>query len=62
MAVVVTPAGLVLHHRDDKSWIPHPDAWSLFGGAVESGEDPADTVVRELEEELGLSEVAFRPR
>jgi 8-oxo-dGTP diphosphatase len=61
MAVVVAPAGIVLHHRDDKPWIPHPGCWSLFGGAVEPGEAPADTVVRELEEELGLTEVEFRP-
>ena len=61
MAVVVSPMGIVLHHRDDKPWIPHPGCWSLFGGAVEQGEDPHGTVVRELEEELGLSGVKFRP-
>ena len=52
--------GIVLHHRDDKPWISHPGCW-LFGGAVEQGEDPHGTVVRELEEELGLSGVKFRP-
>jgi 8-oxo-dGTP diphosphatase len=61
MAVVISPAGVVLHHRDDKPWIPHPGCWSLFGGAVEQGETPEQTVVRELEEELGLTEVEFRP-
>jgi 8-oxo-dGTP diphosphatase len=61
MAVVISPVGVVLHHRDDKAWIPHPGCWSLFGGAVEPGEDPHDTVVRELEEELGLSGVKLRP-
>jgi 8-oxo-dGTP diphosphatase len=61
MAVVISPAGIVLHHRDDKPWIPHPGCWSLFGGAIEHGEDPQDTVVRELEEELGLTEFEKRP-
>lgn len=61
MAVVISPAGIVLHHRDDKPEIPHPGCWSLFGGAVEQGEDPHDTVVRELEEELGLTEFELRP-
>jgi 8-oxo-dGTP diphosphatase len=61
MAVVISPVGVVLHHRDDKPWIPHPDCWSLFGGAVEQGEAPEQTVARELEEEMGLTEVEFRP-
>lgn len=61
MAVVISPAGIVLHHRDEKPWIPHPGCWSLFGGAVEQGEAPDDTVARELEEELGLSDFEFRP-
>jgi len=33
---------------------PHPGAWLLPGGGVEHGEDPRDTVVRELAEETGL--------
>ena len=61
MAVVISPAGVVLHLRDDKPWIPHPGCWSLFGGAVEQGESPEQAVVRELEEELGLTGVDVRP-
>jgi 8-oxo-dGTP diphosphatase len=61
MAVVVSPEGIVLHHRDDKPWIPHPGCWSLFGGAAEPGEEPAETVVRELSEELGLQQARCRP-
>ncbi|MEU6404726.1 NUDIX domain-containing protein [Streptomyces sp. NPDC046985] len=61
MALVISPDGLVLHLRDDKSWIPHPGRWSLFGGALEPGEQPAETVVRELREELGLDDAVCRP-
>ena len=61
MALVVSPDGLVLHLRDDKPWIPHPGCWSLFGGAVEEHEEPAQTIVRELQEELGLDSAEYRP-
>lgn len=61
MAIVVNPNGIVLHLRDDKPSIPHPGCWSLFGGGVEDGENPRDAVLRELEEELGLTSVRVRP-
>ncbi|MGH7698870.1 MAG: NUDIX hydrolase [Candidatus Dormibacteria bacterium] len=31
-----------------------PDVWDLPGGHVEAGEDPAEVLVRELAEELGV--------
>lgn len=39
---------VLLCHRRDK------DLWNLPGGALESGEAPWETVVRELKEETGL--------
>jgi ADP-ribose pyrophosphatase YjhB (NUDIX family) len=33
---------------------PEPGAWTLPGGGLEFGEDPADGVLRELAEETGL--------
>ncbi len=60
MAIVATPDGVVLHLRDDKPEIPHPACWSLFGGAVDDGELPDETIRRELGEELALHEVTLR--
>ncbi|MBT0773246.1 NUDIX domain-containing protein [Kineosporia sp. J2-2] len=61
MALVVSPAGIVLHLRDEKDWIPHPGCWSLFGGAVEEGESAVEALRRELEEEIGLVDFEARP-
>ena len=38
-------------------WASHPDdgKWTMPGGAMEWAESPLETVVRELEEETGLS-------
>lgn len=53
-AVVVEDGAVLLSH-----WNPrHPrlrGAWSLPGGGMEIGEQPAETVLREVLEETGLS-------
>ncbi len=33
---------------------PHPGSWTLPGGGIDHGEEPRDTVVREVHEETGL--------
>lgn len=38
----------------------YPDVWDAIGGHVEQGETPADALVRELQEELGVWPSAFR--
>ena len=55
-ALVVTRGGrYLMQHRDPFPWIHFPDHWCCFGGAVEPGETPRDTVLRELHEETGIT-------
>ncbi|MDD3487257.1 MAG: NUDIX domain-containing protein [Candidatus Moranbacteria bacterium] len=43
---------VLLFRRDNKDSIPFPNMLDLLGGHVEEGEDPAQTAVREMAEEL----------
>jgi len=43
---------ILLYLRDNKSTIPFPDHWDLFGGHIEEGETPEEALVREVKEEL----------
>ena len=52
-AVIVDARGMLLAHRHDG---PRA-AWTLPGGGLEAGEDPADAVVREVREETGFDVV-----
>ena len=53
--VVINDAGeILLHLRSDNG------QWSLPGGALEPGEEPADAVVREVWEETGVKVVPER--
>lgn len=45
---------LLLQLRDDKSEIFFPHHWGCFGGACDPGESREQTLLRELQEELGL--------
>lgn len=40
--------------RDNKLGIPFPDMWDIPGGHVEPGENPVDTIKREMMEEMNL--------
>ncbi|MBF6424033.1 NUDIX domain-containing protein [Nocardia cyriacigeorgica] len=53
--ILVNPHHEVLMYlRDDKPDILYPNMWSLLGGMIEAGETPAECVVREIEEEIGV--------
>jgi len=45
---------LLIYLRDNKPTIPFPNHWDLFGGIIEEGETPEETLVREIEEEIGV--------
>ena len=46
---------LLIYLRDNKPDIPFPDHWDFFGGHLESGKTPDQALVREVEEELGVT-------
>jgi 8-oxo-dGTP diphosphatase len=54
LALFIGPQLLVIK-RDDKPEIPYPGYWDLPGGGREGSESPADCVLRETWEEVGLS-------
>ncbi|GGU99825.1 NUDIX domain-containing protein [Streptomyces spectabilis] len=56
VAIITNRRGeLLLHLRDDLPHIAWPHHWSLLGGGTDPGESPAETIVRELDEEAGLA-------
>ena len=44
---------LLCHRSSDRAW--YPDVWDLPGGHIEANEAPADALVREIQEELGVT-------
>jgi 8-oxo-dGTP pyrophosphatase MutT (NUDIX family) len=59
-AIIVAEDGRYLMQlRDDIPRIFYPGHWGCFGGAVGEGEDPAQALMRELEEELEMKSNAI---
>jgi 8-oxo-dGTP diphosphatase len=56
VAIITNRRGDVLMHlRDDLPDIAWPAHWSLLGGGTDPGETQAEAIVRELDEEAGLT-------
>jgi 8-oxo-dGTP diphosphatase len=53
-ALLVRDGKLLLGQRSAGRLL-YPDVWDMFGGHVEPGESQPETLVRELEEELGIT-------
>src|SRR5687767_13379343 len=53
-ALIVRESRILLGQRSATRTF-YPSVWDMFGGHVEPGEDPSQTLVRELEEELGIT-------
>lgn len=47
-------AEVLFQLRDDIPTISHPNHWGLFGGRIESSEQPHHAALREIREELSL--------
>lgn len=55
--VIILPyAGdkVLLQLRDQDHNIPFPGHWGFFGGSIDDGEQPRESALRELDEELGF--------
>ncbi len=50
---------LLIYLRDNKAEISFPNHWDLFGGIMEEGETSEQTLVREIQEELGIELTNF---
>ena len=45
----------ILLQKKDRGYPNGPDNWQVFGGRIETGETPTETVLREITEELCIS-------
>jgi len=50
---------LLIYLRDDKPDISFQNHWDLFGGIMEECETPEQTLVREVQEEIGITLTEF---
>ena len=55
VAALIIESQKVLLGRRSPTRAFYPDVWDLFGGHVEPGEQHDQTLIREVEEELGIT-------
>ena len=59
VAALIVQSGKILLGLRAAARTFYPNVWDMFGGHVEPGESHADTLVRELEEELGITPIQW---
>ena len=55
VAALIVESGKILLGQRSPERLLYPDVWDMFGGHVEPGEGQEQTLVRELEEKLGMT-------
>ena len=58
-AILLEEGRILLGKRSSRRKF-YPNVWDLIGGHCETGESPVQTLVRELEEELGIIPTTFQ--
>lgn len=53
-ALIVRSDRILLGHRSPGRAF-YPNVWDVFGGHMEPGEQPEETLLREIQEELGIA-------
>lgn len=55
LAIIFNEQGQILLTKRDEPESPYHGLWEFPGGGIEHGENPQDTVLREVKEETGLT-------
>jgi 8-oxo-dGTP diphosphatase len=58
-ALIIQSQRILLGHRSARRTF-YPDVWDVFGGHVEPGEQHHQALIRELQEELGITPTQWR--
>jgi len=58
--ILITRNGDVVLQRRTKDDVTKPNMLALFGGHMEKGESPSQTIKREISEETSLKELTFK--
>ncbi len=54
-AALIVESQMILLGKRASTRTFYPNVWDVFGGHIEAGEQPDQTLVRELQEELGIT-------
>ena len=60
VTALIVQAGRILLGKRSAGRAFYPGVWDVFGGHVEPGEPHHQTLIRELQEELGITPAAWR--